>query len=193
MLIDFSVAGATSQWLEVCKGRSVPMVIGSTGHTDAQLTEIKLAATEIPILKASNFSVGIQTVLGMLSRIKAELGNTYDVEIIETHHRHKVDAPSGTALAMLDELGAGADGPIEVVFGREGNVGRRPVGQIGVHSVRLGEIVGQHEIHFSGPGETVTIRHTAHSREAFAGGALRAAHWIMGRSARLYTMADVLH
>lgn len=193
VLIDFSIAEATTQWLEICKERAVPMVIGSTGHTDAQLSEIKLAATEIPILKASNFSVGIQAVLGMLSRIKAELGDTYDVEIVETHHRHKVDAPSGTAFAMLDELGARMEGPIEVVFGRQGNVGQRPAGQIGVHSVRLGEIVGQHEIHFSGPGETVTIRHTAHSREAFAGGALRAAQWIVGRPAGLYSMADVLH
>jgi 4-hydroxy-tetrahydrodipicolinate reductase len=193
VLIDFSIAEATSQWLEICKGRAVPMVIGSTGHTDAQLTEIKLAASECPILKASNFSVGIQAVLGLLGRVKAELGDAYDVEIVESHHRHKVDAPSGTALAMLDELGVGATVPIEVVFGRAGNVGPRPAGQIGVHSVRLGEVVGQHEIHFSGPGETVTIRHTAHSREAFAAGALRAAQWIVGRPAGLFSMADVLH
>ncbi len=192
VLIDFSVAEATTQWLEICKECTVPMVIGSTGHTDAQLSEIKRAATEIPILKASNFSVGIQAVLGLLGRIKVELGDSYDVEIVETHHRHKVDAPSGTAFAMLDELGARMVGPVEIVFGREGNVGQRTAGQIGVHSVRLGEIVGQHEIHFSGPGETVTIRHTAHSREAFASGALRAAHWIVGRPTGLYSMSDVL-
>lgn len=115
------------------------------------------------------------------------------MEIVETHHRHKIDAPSGTALTLADEI-AEATGRSRdcVVFGREGRVGERPTGQIGVHAVRMGEIVGQHEVHFSGPGETVTLRHTAHSRDTFAAGALRAAAWVVGKEPGSYTMQDVI-
>ena len=213
VVIDFTDSAGTMQWLEACGTRRVPMVIGATGHDEAQLARIAQVARSIPIVKAANFSVGMQTVLNVLGGIAKELGDEYDVEIVETHHRHKIDAPSGTAKAMVEQIVAArpfrtrsaSDGPgadplagargsdsTPVVFGRWGKVGERPKGEIGVHSIRMGEIVGQHEIHFSGPGETITIRHTAHSRETFAAGALRAAAWIIGKPPGLYSMRNVL-
>ena len=221
VLIDFTNAGGSMQWLPMCQARRIPMVIGATGHDDQQLTRITQAAGAIPIVKAANFSLGIQVLLNLVGKIATELGDEYDVEIVETHHRHKIDAPSGTALTIVEHInrafgaprsedlgrpseqnrdrkGAGEHvasplvGGATVAFGRHGKVGERPKGQIGVHSIRMGVVVGQHEIHFSGPGETVTIRHTAHSRETFAAGALRAAAWIIGKPPGLYSMRNVL-
>ncbi len=197
-LIDFTDAAGTMEWLKACETRRVPMVIGATGHDEAQLARIAQVARSIPIVKTANFSVGVQAVLNILGKIKKELGEDYDIEIVESHHRHKTDAPSGTALAFVSEIQEGKEqsrdreGADHLVFGRHGKVGERPKGEIGVHAVRMGEIVGQHEIHFSGPGETITIRHTAHSRETFAAGALRAAAWIIGKPPDLYSMRNVL-
>ncbi len=199
VLIDFTVAAGTMAWLEVCVDRGIPMVTGVTGHTDNQLARIHAAADRIAILKAANFSVGINVILKIVGRLVKELGEGYDVELVEAHHRGKVDAPSGTALALVDELLAatGRERSDNVTFGRRGpgrsdgcRVGQRPAGQIGIHSVRMGEVVGRHEIHFSGPGETVTLRHEAHSRSAFAAGALRAAAWIIDQQPGYYTMRD---
>lgn len=213
VVIDFTDSAGTMQWLEACEARRIPMVIGATGHDEAQLSRIAQVARSIPIIKVANFSVGMQVVLNILGRIANELGNEYDVEIVETHHRYKTDAPSGTAKAMVEQIVAARsvrtrsarDGPGEdplagargsdsppIVFGRCGKLGERPEGEIGVHAVRMGDVVGQHEIHFSGPGETITIRHTAHSRETFAAGALRAAAWIIGKPPGLYSMRNVL-
>ena len=192
VLIDFTVADGTMAWLEVCRERRIAMVIGVTGHSDEQLARIKEAATVIPIVKATAFSVGIQSILGIVGPLARQLGEDYDVEIVEAHHRYKVDAPSGTALALADEIAAATRrSRDDVVFGREGAVGEKPTGQIGIHAVRMGEIVGYHEIHFSGPGETITLRHTAHSRAAFTTGALRAAAWIVGQRPALYTLGQV--
>lgn len=193
VLIDFTVAEGTMVWLEVCERHRLPMLIGTTGHSDEQMARIRSASRTIPIVKAGNCSVGVQAMMNVLGRLAKELGDGYDVEIVETHHRHKLDAPSGTALAMLDEM-ARATGRTrdDAVFGRHGRTGERPQGQIGVHAVRMGEIVGRHEVHFSGPGETITITHTAHSRETFAAGALRAAAWLVGREPGLYSMRNVL-
>ncbi len=194
VLIDFTVAAGTIAWLEVCTQHGIPMVIGATGHDDQQLERIKVAARAIPLLKASNFSIGIQTILNVIGNVAKELGKSYDVEIIEAHHRYKIDAPSGTALTLADEIAAarGRTRDDSVIFGRRGQVGERPGGQIGVHAVRMGELVGSHEIHFSGPGETITIRHTAHSRDTFAAGALRAAAWIVGKPPGFYTLRDAM-
>jgi len=209
VLIDFTDAAGTMEWLKTCESRRLPMVMGTTGHDESQLTRIAQVSHAIPIVKAANFSVGMQVVLNALGRIAKELGDEYDVEIVETHHRHKIDAPSGTALTLLAELqrsddqnrdrkGAGnavRSPPVDgttVVFGRHGKVGDRPKGQIGMHSIRMGDVVGQHEIHFSGPGETITIRHVAQSRETFAAGALRAAAWVIGKHPGMYSMRNVL-
>ena len=194
VLIDFTVADGTIAWLDVCERSGLPMVIGATGHTDQQLVRIREAARVIPIVKESNFSPGIQAILSIVGPLAARLGDAYDVEIIETHHRRKIDAPSGTALSFADEVAAatGRTRQDSVIFGRQGQVGARPKGQIGVHAVRMGDVVSSHEIHFSGPGETVTVRHTAHSRDTFAAGALRAAAWIVGQQPGFYSMNDVM-
>ena len=192
VLIDFTVAAGTMAWLDVCLAKGMPLVTGVTGHDEGQLADIHAASRRIPILAASNFSIGIHAIAVTLKQLAAQLGDDYDVEIVETHHRHKVDSPSGTALHLADTI-ADATGRTRdhVVFGRHGVVGERPHGQIGVHAVRMGELVGRHEVHLSGPGETVTIRHEAHSRDTFAAGALRAAAWLVGRPAGLYSMRDV--
>lgn len=197
VLIDFTDAAGTMEWLKTCESRRLPMVIGATGHDEAQLARIAQVARSLPIVKAANFSVGMQVVLNVLGRIADELGDEYDIEIVETHHRHKTDAPSGTAFSLLAELqrsdqNRDREGAGNVVFGRHGKVGARPKGEIGVHAVRMGEVVGQHEIHFSGPGETITICHVAHSRESFAAGALRASSWVIGKPPGMYSMRNVL-
>lgn len=184
VLIDFSLPAGTMAWLEVCREHDIAMVIGATGHSEQQLAAIRDAGKQIRIVQASNFSVGIQALKGLVGKLAVELGDAYNIEIVETHHKSKIDAPSGTALTLADEiLGATGRTRGDVVFGREGMTGERPAGQIGVHAVRMGDVVGEHEIHFSGPGETITLRHRAHSRDAFAAGALRAAAQVLeGRS-----------
>lgn len=194
VLIDFTLPEGTMAWLDRCVDRGLPMVIGVTGHDEEQLERIRTAAGTIPIVIASNFSIGINLLLELVGRAAAALGPDYDVEIVEAHHHHKVDAPSGTALSLVEAVQRAKEAqgrPGNPVFGRHGRVGARPPGEIGVHAVRMGELVGSHEIHFSGPGETVTLRHTAHSRDAFATGALRAAAWVLGRPPGLYAMRDV--
>jgi len=192
-LIDFTIAGATAYLLAQCEHLQVPMIIGATGHNAEQLARIQQGAHLIPIVKACNFSSGIQAILDIVPSLVHSLGVGYDIEVVETHHRNKIDAPSGTALTIVEQLldATGKSGR-NVVFGRHGEMGVRPEGQIAVHAIRLGDQFGTHEIHFSGHGETITIRHTAHSRETFAAGALRAAAWIEGKSAGFYTMRDVL-
>jgi len=196
VLIDFTNAAGTMEWLSECEQRRVAMVIGATGHDEKQAARIAQAAKTIPIVKAANFGVGINVLLDVIGHVAAALGPGYDIEIVETHHRNKVDAPSGTALAIAEELkrlqSRGSKGPDRLVFGRHGQVGARPEGQIAIHAVRMGDIVGQHEVHFGGPGETMTIRHAARSRDTFAVGALRAAAWIVGRPPGVYGMRDVL-
>ncbi len=204
VLIDFTVADGTMVWLEACEDRNLSMVIGATGHDGEQVQRIEKTARTIPIVKASNFAVGIQAILGIVRQLVTELGDGYDVEVVESHHRYKIDAPSGTALTLVDEVQSararssspdavpGSPQRDAVVFGRHGRTGTRPPGQIGVHAIRRGGTIGHHEIHFSGHNETITLRHTAHSRETFATGALRAAAWVAGQTPGLYSMRDVL-
>lgn len=194
VMIDFTTEGGTAAWLKSCLALSIPMVIGGTDHSDDDLGRISEAARSIPILKADNFSVGITALMDMVGRMARQLGEAYDIEIVETHHRGKADAPSGTARALVDRLQAEEKRlkVTDVVFGREGMTGPRPANQIAVHAVRMGGVIGQHEIHFASTEETVTLRHCAHSRKAFAAGALRGAAWIVGKKPGLYSMADVL-
>ena len=194
VLIDFSAASGTIEWLKVCERLEIPMVTGVTGHDEHQLARLREGARVIPLVVAPNFSVGIRAMLTIVGQLAGQLGERFDVEIVETHHRHKADAPSGTALTLADQIakakGQTLDG--SAIFGRKGQVGERPAGQIGVHAVRMGELVGQHEVHFAWPGETITIRHTAHSREAFGSGALRAAAWVVNQPAGFYSLDDVM-
>lgn len=196
VLVDFSLPRGTMLWLAACCRRSRPIVIGTTGHETTDLQCIREASELIPVLKAPNMSVGVNVLLRLAEQLGKVLDPSFDVEIIETHHRFKVDAPSGTALALRDAVSKGratSGGPEPVVvYGRQGTVGERPAGQIGMHSLRLGDTVGEHTVAFGAMGETVTIGHIAHARDTFATGALRAAKWIVGRRPGFYTMQDVL-
>ena len=194
VLIDFTVGSGTVAWIDVCRLRGIPMVIGATGHSPRDLERIREAARSIPIVKAANFSLGIETIRSVLARLAQELGEDYDVEIVEIHHRYKVDAPSGTALTFADEVLAARGWSREhnVIYGRQVAEDKRGSKQIGIHSLRMGGNISDHEVHFSGAGETVTLRHRAHSREPYAVGALRAAAWVVAKKPSLYSMLDVL-
>ncbi|MBI4718643.1 MAG: 4-hydroxy-tetrahydrodipicolinate reductase [Planctomycetes bacterium] len=192
VLIDFSAPAGTMYWLEECERRGVAMIIGTTGHDEQQAARITAAAQRLAIVRSANFSLGIALLSHLAGRVAAILGQEYDIEIVETHHRHKKDAPSGTALLLLDKvLAATGRSRSDAVFGRQGPSGERPSGQVGVHALRMGEVVGVHEIQFASAAETVTLRHAAHSRKAFAAGALRAAAWVVGRPPGLYCLGDV--
>lgn len=194
VLIDFSTASGTIEWLEVCERLEIPMVTGVTGHTDEHLQRLRDGARIIPIVLAPNFSVGMRAMLDVVGRIAERLGVEYDVEVVEAHHRHKADAPSGTALSLVRRIreARGRRGDPDVIHGRHGDSGERPRGQIGVHAIRMGELVGQHEVHFSAAGETLTVRHAVQSRNPFISGALRAAEWVLGQPPGLYSIDNVL-
>lgn len=194
VLIDFTAPDASLAYLAACRRQGIAVVLGTTGFSGAALRQIEDAAGEIPLCKSSNFSTGVNLCFKLLADAARALGDTVDVEVIEAHHRHKVDAPSGTALSM-GEVIAGALGrslDADGVFCREGHTGARERREIGFSTIRGGDIVGDHTVLFAGDGERIEISHKASSRMAFAGGALRAARWLAGRPAGLYDMQDVL-
>jgi 4-hydroxy-tetrahydrodipicolinate reductase len=193
VVIDFSLPEGTMAVLPACRKRKIAMVVGTTGLTASQEAEVADAASDLAIVRAANFSVGVNVLLRIVGQVARALGEDYDVEIAETHHRFKKDAPSGTAIALgraiCDALGS--DYGQAAVLGRGGKCPRRP-GEIGMHALRLGDTVGEHQVHFGSLGETITLAHSAHTRDTFARGALRAAEWLAGKDAGLYTMHDVL-
>lgn len=193
VLIDFSGPEGTVRWLDVCSKRSTPMVIGTTGLTDSQEAAIADAAGTIPIVKAGNYSTGINLLCKLAAIAAKVLGDQYDVEITETHHRFKKDAPSGTAIMLARSIcGArGVDYDEVTVFGRHGPCPRQS-GEIGIHAIRAGDTVGEHSVHFGSLGETVTLSHSTHTRDTFVRGALRAARWVVRQKPGLYCMANVL-
>ncbi|MCP4251612.1 MAG: 4-hydroxy-tetrahydrodipicolinate reductase, partial [bacterium] len=176
-----------------CFERGAAFVSGTTGLSEEQLLVLHLASEKVPVLWSANFSPGMNLLQRLAGVVARELGDGYGIEIVEAHHDRKVDAPSGTALSLAQAVveATGRDLDQDLVFGRRGTTGSRPERQIGIHALRLGDEVGRHEIHFGGPGETIVLRHTAHSRDAFARGALKAARWIIGQPPGLYTMQDV--
>jgi 4-hydroxy-tetrahydrodipicolinate reductase len=194
VLIDFSVPQATMANLALCSEHGVAMVIGTTGFSAQQQSAIEQAAARIPICKASNFSTGVNLCFKLLDMAARVLGDEVDIEIYEAHHRHKIDAPSGTALSMgkvvADALGR--DLNKVAVYGREGQTGARARDTIGFATVRAGDIVGDHTVTFAADGERVEITHKASSRMSFARGAVRAAGWLVAQDAGLYDMQDVL-
>ena len=194
VLIGFTTPAGCQQWANWCASSGVALVSGTTGLQDTHHAALREGARRVPVLWAPNMSVGVNVLLGLVADAAARLGADWDVEISETHHRHKVDAPSGTAKALLKAVcAARSQDPERVaVFGRECQCGPRQPGQIGVHAVRLGEIIGEHEITFASAAEALTLRHRAFSRDTFAAGALRAARWIVGRRPGLYSMHAVL-
>jgi 4-hydroxy-tetrahydrodipicolinate reductase len=194
VLIDFSVPAATMANVALCAERGIAMVIGTTGFTPEQLRAIEDAASHTPICKSSNFSTGVNLCFKLLDMAARVLGDDVDIEIYEAHHRHKIDAPSGTALSMgkvvADALGRDLDKV--AVYGRQGQTGARSRDTIGFATVRAGDIVGDHTVTFAADGERVEITHKASSRMSFARGAVRAAGWLAEQSAGLYDMQDVL-
>lgn len=193
-LVDFTRPEGTLEYVRLARARGVAAVIGTTGFSDEQKLQIAAAAQDIPIVMAPNFSVGVNVALRLLELAARALGEGYDVEIIEAHHRHKVDAPSGTALRMGEVVAKalGRDLARCAVYGREGVTGERSPATIGFATVRGGDIVGDHTVMFAGIGERVEVTHKASSRATFAQGALRAARFLAGRPPALYDMQDVL-
>ena len=194
VVIDFTTIEATLEHLQWCLENEVPCVIGTTGFSEAQEAMIAEAAKAIPVVYAPNFSVGVNGVFDLLDRASRVFGDSVDIEVLEAHHRHKVDAPSGTALAMGRVVANALDRDLSqvAVFGREGQIGARPREQIGFATVRAGDVVGEHTVLFAAEGERVEITHKASSRRTFANGAVRAAIWASEQSPGLYSMRDVL-
>ncbi len=194
VLIDFTLPNCTMQSLEICLKHGKSMVIGTTGLDDAQKQTLQEASQTISIMFAPNMSVGVNLCLKLLQTAAKTLGDEYDIEIIEAHHRHKVDAPSGTALRMGEVVAEslGRDLKDCAVYGREGHTGERDKKTIGFETIRAGDIVGDHTVMFAGTGERVEITHKASSRMTFAQGAMRAASWLFDKNEGLYDMQDVL-
>jgi 4-hydroxy-tetrahydrodipicolinate reductase len=194
VIVDFSLPAGAQKAIEWAKTSKTALVIGTTGIDEQLSSSIDEAAKVIPIVQATNMSTGMNLLFSMVGKIAEALGEDYDIEITEAHHRFKKDAPSGTALTLAENIckQTGRNYPDDLVHGREGKDCPRRQGSIGMHAVRGGDIVGEHSVMYSTLGETVTISHSAHSRETFVRGALRAAVWIAGKPPRRYTMVDVL-
>lgn len=191
--IDFSLPEGTMQALPLFRKQGVAMVIGTTGLTESQQAELADTAGEIPIVFASNYSVGMNLLFKLVGEVAKVLGPQYDIDIEETHHRFKKDAPSGTAMTLAKNICAslGKDAGETIVLGRGGQQPRKD-GEIGMHALRLGDTVGEHSVHYGCLGETVTLSHSAHTRDTFVRGALRAAQWVDGKKPGLYDMSNVL-
>ncbi len=194
VLIDFTRPEATLNYLEVCQAAGKSMVIGTTGFSDDALQSINEAAKKMSIVFAPNMSVGVNLSLKLLEMAARVIGEDADIEIVEAHHRHKVDAPSGTALKMGEVVAnaLGRDLSQCAIYGREGIEKPRDRKTIGFSTIRGGDVVGEHTVSFFMEGERVEITHKASSRMTFANGAVRAAHWLEGKGVGLYSMQDVL-
>ncbi|MGB5810927.1 MAG: 4-hydroxy-tetrahydrodipicolinate reductase [Polyangiales bacterium] len=192
VVIDFSIAAATEKLLPMCASQQIPMVIGTTG-LDAARAGLARAAELTPIVFAPNYSQGVNALYFLASRASELLGPAFDAEIVEIHHRHKVDSPSGTAVRLGQVVTQAKNLSDEAVtHGRTGQVGARPDDEIGIMALRGGDVVGEHTLYLVGEGERVELTHRATDRSIFARGAVRAAHWVVGKPAGLYDMADVM-
>ncbi len=194
VVIEFSSHSATPGIAELCAGQGKAMVIGTTGHDDAARSLITNCASRIPIVLASNFSTGVNTLFWLTRKAAEILGPGYDLEVVEMHHRLKKDAPSGTAKSLAEILADVRKQQLAKVarHGREGLVGERTLEEIGIHAIRGGDVVGDHTVIFATPGERVELTHKASSRDTFANGAFRAALWVVKQKPGLYDMQDVL-
>ena len=194
VVIDFTSFEASVAHAELCAERGVPLVIGSTGFTPAAKARVAAAAAKVPVLLSPNMSVGVNVLFALVRRAARTLGDAYDVEIVEMHHKRKKDAPSGTAMRLAEVAAEalGRDPAQDLAFARHGMIGERPPREIGVQTLRGGDVVGEHTVYFAADGERLELTHRATSRDQFARGALRAAAWLSGKPAGLYDMADVL-
>ncbi|MEO7094816.1 MAG: 4-hydroxy-tetrahydrodipicolinate reductase [Polyangiales bacterium] len=192
VVIDFSHASAVVSLASTCRARALPLVCGTTNVDDNGQRALEELAKVAPVLWSPNMSLGVQLLAGLVEMAVRTLGVGFDVEIIESHHNKKVDAPSGTAKRLVEAVRAGFDADMPLMHGREGDVGARTKGEIGVHAIRGGDIVGDHTVMLLGQGERIELTHRATSRDVFAHGALRAARYLVGRPAGRYTMKDLL-
>ncbi|WP_201597699.1 4-hydroxy-tetrahydrodipicolinate reductase [Psychrobacter vallis] len=194
VLIDFSLPDATEQNMQICAANNVAMVIGTTGFNEQQEQVLAKASEKIAIVYAGNYSTGVNLSLKLLGMAAKAFGAEADVEVIEAHHKHKIDAPSGTAYMMAEAVAEARGQNLKdvAVYGREGQTGEREAGTIGIHAIRGGEIIGDHTVMFIADGEVVEITHRARARMTFAAGAVRAATWVIEQPTGQYNMQDVL-
>jgi 4-hydroxy-tetrahydrodipicolinate reductase len=194
VLVDFTVPGATISNTEFCAANGKGIVIGTTGFSSEELVTLEALYSQLPVIKAANYSTGVNLALKLLEMTASVMGNDCDIEIVEAHHRHKVDAPSGTALVMGEVIADTLNRDLSkvAVYGREGQTGARDRDTIGFATVRGGDVVGDHTVMFMADGERLEITHKASSRMSFARGAVRAAAWLAGKENRFYSMQEVL-
>ncbi|HTH49105.1 MAG TPA: 4-hydroxy-tetrahydrodipicolinate reductase [Candidatus Limnocylindria bacterium] len=194
VVIDFTLHHATEAAAAACAGAGKALVIGTTGHSEAEKAAIKVHASKVPTVWASNYSMGVNTLFWLTRKAAEILGPSFDLEVVEMHHRLKKDAPSGTATTLLEILGDVRQVQLAEALrhGRHGIVGARTDAEIGIHAIRGGDVVGDHTVIFAANGERVELTHKASNRDTFANGALRAAEWIVGREPGIYDMQDVL-
>jgi 4-hydroxy-tetrahydrodipicolinate reductase len=194
VVIDFSAPSSTTELLARCAQKRVPAVVGTTGMDAACREAVDALSRVAPVVFAANFSIGVNVLWALCERAVQLCGEDFDLEVVEMHHHHKVDAPSGTALKLTDVIARarGLEPGAAAVHGRSGQVGARRHAEIGVHALRGGDVFGDHTLVLAGPGERLELTHRAHGREIFARGAVRAAHWVVGRPVGLYDMSDVL-
>ncbi len=194
VVVDFTSFEASARHAEACAARGVALVIGSTGFTPEARERVQAAARQVPVVLSPNMSVGVNVMFELVRQAAKVLGDAYDVEIVEMHHKKKKDAPSGTAvrLAEVAAEALGLDPARELAYARHGMIGERPARQIGVQTLRGGDVVGEHTVYFAGEGERLEIVHRATSREQFARGAVRAARWVVGKRPGVYDMRAVL-
>ena len=194
VLIDFTAPESTLRNAAACAANNTAMVVGTTGMSEEQLAEFRQTAQAVPCVFAPNFSTAMNVLFKLVEEAARILGDDYDVEIVEAHHRHKVDAPSGSALGLAQRAAAGLERNLNevAVYGRQGEVGARTTKEIGIHAVRGGDLAGDHKVLYASDGEYIELRHHATSRDAFALGALRAARFAATAQPGLYDMGDVL-
>lgn len=192
VILDFTHESALDRVLQIALDRKVPIIIGTTGYNEAQLQKIKYASTKIPILHGTNMSLGMNLLFALVEQTARILGDDADIEIIESHHNRKKDAPSGSATTIVESIEKGLGEVRHHKYGRQGECPREK-GEIGIHAIRGGNIVGYHEANFIGQLESIKICHEAYDRKVFASGALTATKFIIGKKAGLYSMKDVLN
>lgn len=191
-IIDFSSAAGLYERLEFAAEKNLPVVLAATGYSEEDEALVKKYAERIPLFKTGNLSLGINLLQLLAKQAAKILGENFDIEIIERHHNQKKDAPSGTALMLYESVSNASEEEMQATYGRHGMVGARRKQEIGIHAVRGGTIVGEHEVMFAGEDEIVTVAHSARSRKVFAAGALKAAKWLIAKPAGLYNMNDLL-
>ncbi len=195
IVIDFSHHSAIEALLDFGISRRIPLVICTTGFTGQEQQMISRASEKIPVFMSANMALGINVLLSLVSQAARVLGSLFDIEIVEKHHNQKVDSPSGTAIMIADTINASLNNSMDYVYGRYGrdaNVSKRKKNEIGIHAVRGGAIVGEHNVIFAGQGEVIEIKHSALSRDVFAHGTIQAAKFLAGKSPGLYSMKDVV-